>query len=150
MISETRVYLFGCLYPQSLDTTTRPEITVQLFPVLSCHSSQNCKACFCHHVSWFFITFVDSEKEREANIAKNRALLAQLDIGLGFPTSKSKPQKGIKPVQASQPRKRKAAELLAPRRQSSRLNKPVVNPHETPKERRKREVFTRYRCIACR
>lgn len=91
------------------------------------------------------MTFVDSEKEREANIAKNRALLAQLDIGLGFPASKSKPQKGIKPVQASQPRKRKAAELPAPRRQSSRLNKPVVNPHETPKERRKREVFTRYR-----
>jgi hypothetical protein len=93
------------------------------------------------------MTIFDSEKQREANIAKNRALLAQLDLkeagaGLGFPASKPKPQKGAKPVQPSQSRKRKAAEPLAPRRQSSRLKKPVVDPNETPEQRRKREVCT--------
>ena len=91
-----------------------------------------------------------SEKQREANIAKNRALLAELDLkgaaaGLGFPASKPKPEKGAKPVQPSQPKKRKAAGSapLAPRRQSSRLNKPVIDLNESPEQKRKREVCIR-------
>ncbi|KAF8509262.1 WD40-repeat-containing domain protein [Gautieria morchelliformis] len=85
------------------------------------------------------------EKQREANIAKNRALLAQLELkeaaaGLAFPATNPQTQKGAKPVQSSQTRKRRAAEPPAPRRQSSRLNKPVIDPNESPEQKRKREM----------
>ncbi|KAF8580875.1 WD40 repeat-like protein [Ramaria rubella] len=85
------------------------------------------------------------EKQREANIAKNRALLEQLELkeaaaGLSFPVSKPKTHKDAKPVQSSHAKKRKAIESSAPRRQSSRLNKPVTNPNETLGQKRKREA----------
>jgi hypothetical protein len=44
-----------------------------------------------------------------------------------------------KPVQPAK-RKRKEPEEEAPRRQSARLKKVVVDPNETPEQRRKREV----------
>jgi hypothetical protein len=85
-----------------------------------------------------------SEQEREANIARNRALLEQLELKdavatLGVqakpkpaPKPKAKPIPGIKRV------KRELAEE-APRRQSARLRKDVpADPNETPAQRRKR------------
>lgn len=54
-------------------------------------------------------------------------------------TKNEKPKPNAKPVQPAK-RKRKDLEEEAPRRQSARLRKAVVNPNETPAERRKREV----------
>lgn len=81
-----------------------------------------------------------SEKEREANIARNRALLEQLDLkdassSLGLPP---KPPKA-KPIQPIKKPKREQIDRV-PRRQSARLKKEVIDPNETPAQRRKREA----------
>ncbi|KAA1471117.1 WD40 repeat-like protein [Dentipellis sp. KUC8613] len=84
------------------------------------------------------------ELEREANIARNRALLEQLELkeavaALGMP-SKTKPQKNkntAKPVQPAKRVKREVVDL--PRRQSARLKRTAVDPNETPYKKRKRE-----------
>ncbi|KAI0065378.1 WD40 repeat-like protein [Artomyces pyxidatus] len=85
------------------------------------------------------------ELEREANIARNRLLLEQLEIksaveALGFP-SKPKPaaqaKSKAKPVQPAKRVKKEAAET--PRRTSARLRRAVVDPTETPAKKRKRE-----------
>ncbi|KAF8522250.1 WD40 repeat-like protein [Hysterangium stoloniferum] len=86
---------------------------------------------------------MDFAKLREENIAKNRALLEQLELkeavaGLGFSSSKPKPDAAAKPVQSSFSKKRKASEVVVPRRQSSRLTR-VAKASETPEERLKRE-----------
>ncbi|KAF8636726.1 hypothetical protein AX17_003529 [Amanita inopinata Kibby_2008] len=83
------------------------------------------------------------ELEREANIARNRALLEQLELkqaveDLGVPRPKVKPK--AKPVQETK-RKREPSELEAPRRSSARLRK-VIDPNESPGKRRKREGET--------
>lgn len=82
-----------------------------------------------------------SEQEREANIARNRALLEQLELkdataALGVPlkpkTARAKPIPAVKRV------KREPA-VQAPRRQSARLLKSdLVDPNETPAQKRKR------------
>ncbi|KAG6874192.1 hypothetical protein C0995_003738 [Termitomyces sp. Mi166 len=86
------------------------------------------------------------ELEREANIARNRALLEELELkqavsGLGFTPSASKlaPKAKAQPVQ---PRKRKKEiiEVEAPRRQSSRLKKAAIDLDESPSKRQKREA----------
>ncbi|TFK42537.1 WD40-repeat-containing domain protein [Crucibulum laeve] len=82
------------------------------------------------------------ELEREANIARNRALLEQLELkqavsDLPIPKSKTAKSKA-KPVQPVNRNKRER-EPEAPRRQSARLRKDTVDPNETPAQKRKRE-----------
>ncbi|KAI6045775.1 WD40-repeat-containing domain protein [Pisolithus marmoratus] len=83
------------------------------------------------------------EIEREANIARNRALLEELglkdaSISLGLPP-KPAPKPKAKPVQPAKRPKREHVEQT-PRRLSARLRKDVINPNETPAQRRKREA----------
>ncbi|KAF5358192.1 hypothetical protein D9756_001524 [Leucocoprinus leucothites] len=87
------------------------------------------------------------ELEREANIARNRALMEGLEVNrvsstLGI-VKKAKPtakpvQPTAKPVQPTK-RKRREPEEEAPRRQSARLRKTLVDPNETLVQRKKRE-----------
>lgn len=85
------------------------------------------------------------EKEREANIARNRAILEQLDLKdaasqLGVPAkSKSQTKPKAKPVQPKK-RPRQESEPVAPRRQSARLMKEVTDLNESPATKRKREA----------
>ncbi|KIK57771.1 hypothetical protein GYMLUDRAFT_746592 [Collybiopsis luxurians FD-317 M1] len=84
------------------------------------------------------------EKEREANIARNRALLEQLELkqaveSLGFPAKQAPPKTKAKPVQSTKKAKEKQEE--APRRQSARLrNTAAFDPNESPSKKRKREA----------
>ncbi|KAH7889221.1 WD40-repeat-containing domain protein [Phlebopus sp. FC_14] len=93
------------------------------------------------------------ELEREANIARNRALLEQLDLkdavsSLGVPKPAPKPAQKpkAKPIQPSAKRSKREREAAsaaaeAPRRQSARLRKePEADPNETPAQRRQREA----------
>ncbi|KAN0076783.1 WD40-repeat-containing domain protein [Tylopilus felleus] len=84
------------------------------------------------------------EQEREANIARNRALLEQLELKDAVATlgvsvkPKPAPKPKAKPVPATRRVKRELTEE-APRRQSARLRKDLlVDPNETPAQRRKR------------
>ncbi|EIW85143.1 WD40 repeat-like protein [Coniophora puteana RWD-64-598 SS2] len=85
------------------------------------------------------------EKEREANIARNRAILEQLDLKdaasqLGVPAkSKSQTKPKAKPVQPKK-RPRQESEPVAPRRQSARLMKEVIDLNESPVTKQKREA----------
>ncbi|CAK5277400.1 unnamed protein product [Mycena citricolor] len=81
------------------------------------------------------------ELERERNIARNKALLEQLQLkqavhDLAPPTATSKSQ--AKPVQSSRTKKPREAPTDGPRRQSSRLRGTVVDPNETPKAKKRR------------
>ncbi|KAI0035101.1 WD40 repeat-like protein [Vararia minispora EC-137] len=85
------------------------------------------------------------ELEREANIARNRALLEQLQVkeavsALGIP-AKPSPEPKAKPIQPSKKAKAKSEKEVveAPRRQSSRLKRAAVDPNESPAKKRKRE-----------
>ncbi|SJL00456.1 related to WD repeat-containing protein CNI03070 [Armillaria ostoyae] len=87
------------------------------------------------------------EIDREANIARNRALLEELELkqaveGLGFPTkpAKKEAKKRVQPVQPSK-RKQTKTEDQEPtvRRQSARLRN-VTDPNESPSRKRKREA----------
>ncbi|KAH0826908.1 WD40 repeat-like protein [Lanmaoa asiatica] len=84
-----------------------------------------------------------SEQEREANIARNRALLEQLELkdaveALGVPVKpKPAPRPKAKPIPAAKRVKRELGEE-APRRQSARLRKDAVDPNETPAQKRRR------------
>ncbi|KAH9934672.1 WD40-repeat-containing domain protein [Fomitopsis serialis] len=85
--------------------------------------------------------YSDYELEREANIAKNRALLADLDVTVDLPPVKKQTKTvrtSAKPVQPAKRTKRER-EAPAPARQSARLRKPVVDPNESPAKKRKRE-----------
>lgn len=91
-----------------------------------------------------------SELEREANIAKNRALFE--DLGLkqavkDLGTSKPAAQTKAKPVQPKARVKRERDEAeFAPRRQSRRLKQQHGDySNETPEERKIREVRRHYR-----
>ncbi|THH29638.1 hypothetical protein EUX98_g4552 [Antrodiella citrinella] len=86
----------------------------------------------------------DFDAEREANIARNKALLASLDISvqsLGIAPKADKSKLQARPVQPRRPAKRAAASPLPARttRASTRLKLPVVNPNETPAQKKKRE-----------
>lgn len=87
------------------------------------------------------LTLSLSEIEREANIARNRILLEQLELkqaveDIGIPKPKAKPT--AKPV-GNAKRKREVSEPELPRRQSARL-RGAIDPDESPEKRRKREV----------
>ncbi|OCH95046.1 WD40 repeat-like protein [Obba rivulosa] len=85
----------------------------------------------------------DYELEREANIARNREILAQLDMDM--PTipipikRKEAPSTKAKPIQPSKKAKREKTTPVAPTRQSARLRKTVADPNESPSKKRKRE-----------
>ncbi|KZT68200.1 WD40 repeat-like protein [Daedalea quercina L-15889] len=81
----------------------------------------------------------DYELEREANIARNRALLATLgDITADLPTAKKGRHSSSKSVQAVKRTKRER-DTPVPTRHSARLRKPMVDPNESPAKKRKRE-----------
>jgi len=87
-----------------------------------------------------------SELEREANIAKNRALFEDLGLeqavkDLGIPSTKSTGKRKATPVRPKTS-KRERIEPEAPRRQSRRLlTKLHLDPNETPEERKLRVRF---------
>ncbi|KAG7092509.1 hypothetical protein E1B28_008860 [Marasmius oreades] len=89
------------------------------------------------------------ELEREANIARNRAILEQLELKqavdeLGFPEkSKPPPKTKAKPIQPTKKAKKEQSEVEGPRRQSARLRH-IVDPNESPAKKRKREACTSY------
>ena len=95
-----------------------------------------------------------SELEREANIARNHALLAELELkeavsALGIPKpAPTKAKSNAKPIQPAKKVKRERNEDAAPRRTSARLRAPpAIDPNESPNSKRKREVracFLRY------
>ncbi|KAF6765248.1 WD40-repeat-containing domain protein [Ephemerocybe angulata] len=82
------------------------------------------------------------ELEREANIARNKALLQELELKqavASLPT-KAKAKAAAKPIQPAKREKRKREpEAEQPRRKSARLRKGAIDPDETPEERIKRE-----------
>ncbi|KAF8892545.1 WD40 repeat-like protein [Infundibulicybe gibba] len=87
------------------------------------------------------------EIEREANIARNRALLEELELkqaveGISLGKSKAKPaaETAAKPVQPNRKLKRERNEPEAPRRQSSRLKKEAIDLSASPAKRQKREA----------
>ncbi|KAM6500479.1 WD40-repeat-containing domain protein [Amanita muscaria] len=86
------------------------------------------------------------EIEREANIARNRALLEELELKKAVEDivlSKPKAKSTAKPVRAAK-RKREKNEQEPPRRQSARLRN-VIDPNESPEKRMKREEEQRAR-----
>lgn len=85
-----------------------------------------------------------SELERQANIARNQALLESLNLkgaaaGLLTRKREAEDQKKAKPIQPAKRIKRETG-VPEPRRQSARLRKEVVDPNESPSKKRKREV----------
>ncbi|KAJ8078833.1 hypothetical protein PM082_013116 [Marasmius tenuissimus] len=84
------------------------------------------------------------ELEREANIARNKALLEQLELKqaveeLGFPSKpKGPPKTKAKPIQPAKKAKKEAVDV-EPRRQSARLRN-VIDPNESSSRKRKREA----------
>ena len=90
-----------------------------------------------------------SEAEREATIARNRALLAELDLSLDIPQAHSKSKTAAKPKNKSSQstgKKRKRSVSPAPTRetrQSTRLRRTAPPANETPEQKRKREVCHR-------
>ncbi len=98
----------------------------------------------------FFFRFICSEIDRDANIAKNRALFEDLGLkqaihSLGTTTVKPAAQ----PVQPKRVKREREEDLPAPRRQSRRLQR-KLNADETPEERLLREVgVSLLVCFAC-
>ena len=86
---------------------------------------------------WSGVDLSHSERERQATIARNRALLAQLDLANAASVFQPTPKSKAKPVQ---PRVKKPKEPAMPTRQSTRLRRVVIDPNETPAAKRKREV----------
>ena len=87
-----------------------------------------------------------SELERQANIARNQALLEQIFQGEESLVSRKRKveeekanKKQAKPVGSEKRIKRETPE--PPRRQSARLRREVKDPNESPAQRRKREVY---------
>lgn len=88
----------------------------------------------------------NSELEREAKVARNRALIEQLELKSAAeavapgPATKTKvsTKSKAKPVQPIKREKRIVDD--APRRVSARLRRGTTDPDETPIQKRKREV----------
>ncbi|EJD02328.1 WD40 repeat-like protein [Fomitiporia mediterranea MF3/22] len=85
------------------------------------------------------------ELERQANIARNQALLESLNLkeaaaNLVSRKRELEKQPKAKPIQPAKRVKREVSSVPEPRRQSLRLRKEVIDPNLTPEERRKREA----------
>lgn len=92
-----------------------------------------------------------SELERQANIARNKALLEELELtdavnDIGFtkkpPPPPPKARTKAKPVQPTKRPKREVVEDPGPRRQSARLKRSADDPNESPEKKRARLVRT--------
>ncbi|KAH9952172.1 WD40 repeat-like protein [Amylocystis lapponica] len=84
--------------------------------------------------------FEDFEAEREATIARNREILAKLDISVDLPVKrKAQSKPSAKPVQPAKRVKREREAPAVPVRQSARLRRTAVDPSESPAKKRKRE-----------
>ena len=92
-----------------------------------------------------------SELERQANIARNKALLEDLELSdavnnIGFskkpPLPPSKAKAKARPVQPTKRAKREVFEDPGPRRQSARLKRSADDPNEGPEKKRARLVST--------
>lgn len=90
-----------------------------------------------------------SELERQANIARNKALLEELELAdavndLGFskkpPPPPPKAKGKVKPVKPAKRPKREVVEDPGPRRQSARLKRSADDPHEGPERKKARLV----------
>lgn len=90
-----------------------------------------------------------SELERQANIARNKALLEELELedavkNIGIPKKQPPPppkaKARAKPVQPAKRLKREVAEDPGPRRQSARLKRSADDPNEGPEKKRARLV----------
>lgn len=98
------------------------------------------------------LLFLDlSELERQANIARNKALLEDLELAdavnnIGFskkpPLLPPKAKAKAKPVQPVKRAKREVFEDPGPRRQSARLKRSADDPNEGPEKKRARLVST--------
>jgi hypothetical protein len=91
------------------------------------------------------VTWTYSELERAANIARNKALLEELELkeavsSMAAPSKKTEREKKAKPIQPRKSVPKKETEDDGLRRQSARLRRTTVNPNETPAQKRKREV----------
>lgn len=89
---------------------------------------------------------LSSELERQANIARNVALLEELNVkeaAAGL-ISRKVVEKDVKskskPVQPRVKRARAESAAVEPRRQSLRLRKEVADPNESPAKKRRREA----------
>ncbi|KAL5529639.1 hypothetical protein ACEPAG_5624 [Sanghuangporus baumii] len=85
------------------------------------------------------------ELERQANIARNQALLDSLNLKDAAANIVSRKreieiEKKAKPIQPAKKVKREKLTVPEPRRQSLRLRKPIVDPNESPSKKRKREA----------
>lgn len=98
-----------------------------------------------------------SELERQANIARNKALLEELELTdavnkIGFskeqPSPPPKAKAKAKPVQPAKRAKREVVEDSGPRRQSARLKRSAEDPNQSPEKKRARLVrsLTYLRC----
>ena len=83
---------------------------------------------------------VRSEAEREANIARNRALVAQLGISLDIPKAPKATPKKKSTAHRVLKRVKREREVAVPTRHSTRLRTTVPDPNESPGKKRKREV----------
>lgn len=127
----------------------RPHSECTLPPAVSALST-NPK--FDANISSQLLPFLNlSELERQANIARNKALLQELELtdavnNIGFskkpPPPPPKAQTKAKPVQPAKRTKREAVEDPGPRRQSARLKRSADDPNESPEEKRARLVRT--------
>lgn len=119
------------------------------------HSSKNCHHAEINRIvrphllspilTSVLILFIPSELERQANIARNQALLESLNLKDATANIVSRKreienEKRAKPIQPAKKIKREKLAIQEPRRQSLRLRKPVIDPNESPAKKRKREV----------
>ncbi|KAJ7111568.1 WD40-repeat-containing domain protein [Mycena crocata] len=84
------------------------------------------------------------ELERERNIARNKALLEQLQLKQAvddlLPVQKPATKSQAKPIQSAKTKRPRDEPTEGPRRQSARLRKEVIDPNESPSERKRREA----------
>ncbi|KAJ7940584.1 WD40-repeat-containing domain protein, partial [Mycena leptocephala] len=87
------------------------------------------------------------ELERERNIARNKALLEQLQLRQAVESlvpAKSKATKSqAKPIQSAKAKRPREEATEGPRRQSARLRKDVIDPNESPSKQKKRQLEER-------
>lgn len=117
--------------PQSFPAANHAEVIAIVCIV---HAAFNCNT----------LTII-SELDREANIARNRAILEELELkqavaDLGMPKVQPVLKTKAKPIQPSKRVKRERSDVDVPRRQSSRLKKGAIDPNESPEEKKQREV----------
>ncbi|KAJ7343432.1 WD40-repeat-containing domain protein [Mycena albidolilacea] len=84
------------------------------------------------------------ELERERNIARNKALLEQLQLKQAVeslvPVKASTSKSHAKPIQSAKTKRPREEVTEGPRRQSARLRRGAIDPNESPSERKRREA----------